>query len=229
MSAAIAASAEQAALLGLGRRVPLLEVRRHVFDAEGVPLESYDTYRGDAFAITIQSQVAAARARASRSRSGQYGPALPALTRRTHAQAFARSRSISSSTVPAWPSAIVIPRPEVTSTTRAPANGALTTKWSPAVARWPSARRVDADPAFADLERVGAEQPPRLVEQQLVSRSSPNGVGGVAVGVRVADDQVAVRQLGHDQVDPGLEELRALLRSRRSRTRSASGCAVNAG
>jgi len=60
--AAIAASAEQAALLGVGRRVPLLEVRRHVFDAEGVPLEwSYDTYRGDAFTITIQSQVALPR------------------------------------------------------------------------------------------------------------------------------------------------------------------------
>jgi GntR family transcriptional regulator len=58
-----AASAEQAALLGLARRAPLLEVRRHVFDPAGTPLEcSHDTYRGDAFAITIQNQVAVARA-----------------------------------------------------------------------------------------------------------------------------------------------------------------------
>lgn len=61
--AAIAASAEQAALLGVPRRAPLLEVRRHVLDLDGVPLEwSYDTYRGDAFAITVQSRTALPRA-----------------------------------------------------------------------------------------------------------------------------------------------------------------------
>jgi GntR family transcriptional regulator len=60
---AVAASAEQAALLGVARRAPLLEVRRHVFDPDGVPLEwSYDTYRGDAFAITVHSRPALPRA-----------------------------------------------------------------------------------------------------------------------------------------------------------------------
>ncbi len=53
---AIAANAEQASLLGCSRRSPLLEVRRHVFDIDGNPLEwSRDTYRGDAFSITIQN------------------------------------------------------------------------------------------------------------------------------------------------------------------------------
>ena len=61
--AAVAASGEQATLLGVPRRAPLLEVRRHVFDPEGVPLEwSYDTYRGDAFAISVQSRTALPRA-----------------------------------------------------------------------------------------------------------------------------------------------------------------------
>jgi GntR family transcriptional regulator len=61
--AAVAASAEQAALLGVARRAPLLEVRRQVFGLDGSPLEwSYDTYRGDAFGITIQSRVALPRA-----------------------------------------------------------------------------------------------------------------------------------------------------------------------
>ena len=61
--AAVAASAEQAAMLGVARRAPLLEVRRRVFDPRGIPLEwSYDTYRGDAFAITVQSRMALPRA-----------------------------------------------------------------------------------------------------------------------------------------------------------------------
>ena len=60
---AVAASAEQATLLGVARRAPLLEVRRHVFAPDGAPLEwSYDTYRADAFTITIQSQVELPRA-----------------------------------------------------------------------------------------------------------------------------------------------------------------------
>ncbi len=57
--AAITANAEQSALLGIKRRAPLLEVCRHVFDQAGKPLEcSCDFYRGDAFAFTIQSQLA---------------------------------------------------------------------------------------------------------------------------------------------------------------------------
>lgn len=61
--AAIAAGAEQAALLGMSRRAPLLEVRRRVFDPDGAPVEwSIDTYRGDAFAVTIHNRVALARA-----------------------------------------------------------------------------------------------------------------------------------------------------------------------
>ena len=61
--AAIPASAELASLLGLGRRAPLLEVARQAFDPEGVPLEwSYDTYRGDAFGITVHPRVALPRA-----------------------------------------------------------------------------------------------------------------------------------------------------------------------
>ncbi|HWF56716.1 MAG TPA: GntR family transcriptional regulator [Solirubrobacteraceae bacterium] len=61
--AAIAASAEQATLLGMPRRAPLLEVRRRVFDPDGSPLEwSIDSYRGDAFAVTIHNRVALPRA-----------------------------------------------------------------------------------------------------------------------------------------------------------------------
>lgn len=61
--AAIAAGAEQAALLGTSRRAPLLEVRRRVFDPGGSPAEwSIDTYRGDAFAVTIHNRVALPRA-----------------------------------------------------------------------------------------------------------------------------------------------------------------------
>jgi len=61
--AAVPASAELATLLGVPRRAPLLEVARQTFDPDGVPLEwSYDTYRGDAFAITVHSRVALARA-----------------------------------------------------------------------------------------------------------------------------------------------------------------------
>ncbi len=60
---AIAATAEQASLLGTARRAALLEVRRHVFDPTGKPLEwSRDTYRGDAFSITIQNHVSLPRA-----------------------------------------------------------------------------------------------------------------------------------------------------------------------
>lgn len=60
---AIPASADLAALLGVPRRAPLLEVARQGRDADGVPLEwSYDSYRGDAFAITVQSRIALPRA-----------------------------------------------------------------------------------------------------------------------------------------------------------------------
>jgi GntR family transcriptional regulator len=61
--AAIAAGPEQATLLGVPRRAPLLEVRRRVFDRAGAPIEwSIDTYRGDAFAVTIHNGVALPRA-----------------------------------------------------------------------------------------------------------------------------------------------------------------------
>ena len=61
--AAIAANAEQAALLGVARRSPLLLVNRRVLDPGGRPLElSSDTYRGDDFAITVHNRVALARA-----------------------------------------------------------------------------------------------------------------------------------------------------------------------
>jgi GntR family transcriptional regulator len=60
--AAIAAPAGHAKLLGVARRAPLLEVRRNVFDPAGRPLEwSHDIYRGDAFKITIQNQLAVPR------------------------------------------------------------------------------------------------------------------------------------------------------------------------
>jgi GntR family transcriptional regulator len=61
--AAIAAGAEHAALLGVSRRAPLLEVRRRMFDPSGSPLEwSIDSYRGDAFAVTIHNRLALPRA-----------------------------------------------------------------------------------------------------------------------------------------------------------------------
>jgi GntR family transcriptional regulator len=60
---AVAASAEQADLLGVARRAPLLKVTRLALDPDGNPLEySLDTYRADAFAITIHNRAALARA-----------------------------------------------------------------------------------------------------------------------------------------------------------------------
>ena len=61
---AVAARPEQATILGVARRAPLLEVRRRVLDRNDTPLESStDTYRGDGVAVTIHSRVALARAR----------------------------------------------------------------------------------------------------------------------------------------------------------------------
>lgn len=55
--AAIAANAEDAGLLGIARRSPILEVRRRALDPDGVPLEwATDRYRGDAFEITIHNR-----------------------------------------------------------------------------------------------------------------------------------------------------------------------------
>ena len=60
--AAVAANAEQADLLDVTRKSPLLEVTRTVFDPHGSALEySHDTYRSDAFTITIHNQVALSR------------------------------------------------------------------------------------------------------------------------------------------------------------------------
>jgi GntR family transcriptional regulator len=60
--AAIGAGAEDAALLGIPRRSPLLEVRRRTLGTGGTPIEwSCDRYRGDAFQITIHNQHALAR------------------------------------------------------------------------------------------------------------------------------------------------------------------------
>jgi GntR family transcriptional regulator len=58
-----AASSELAALLGIARRVPVLEVRRRVFDTDGAAVEvSEDRYRGDRFTVTVHNRVALARA-----------------------------------------------------------------------------------------------------------------------------------------------------------------------
>lgn len=55
--AAIAAGADDAALLGIARRAPLLEVRRRALDPEGRSIEwAHDRYRGDAFEITVHNQ-----------------------------------------------------------------------------------------------------------------------------------------------------------------------------
>jgi GntR family transcriptional regulator len=59
---AVGANAEQAKLLGVPRRAPLLQVRRRTIDRDGCPVEfSYDAYRADVFSITIQNQVALPR------------------------------------------------------------------------------------------------------------------------------------------------------------------------
>ncbi|HTW12468.1 MAG TPA: GntR family transcriptional regulator [Solirubrobacteraceae bacterium] len=59
---AVAASSEQAELLGVARRAPLLAVSRVAFDPEGHAIEySRDTYRADSFVITIHNQIALAR------------------------------------------------------------------------------------------------------------------------------------------------------------------------
>ena len=61
--AAIGASADDATLLGIARRAPILEVRRRAFDQDGRPLETaIDRYRGDSFEITIHNQHALPRA-----------------------------------------------------------------------------------------------------------------------------------------------------------------------
>ena len=61
--AAIAGGGEDAALLGVPRRSPLLEVRRRALGPDGTALEwSRDRYRGDAFEITIHNQHALPRA-----------------------------------------------------------------------------------------------------------------------------------------------------------------------
>ena len=57
--AAVPANAEDAELLGVARRAPLLEVRRRALGPDGTPLEwSADRFRGDAFAITVHNQQA---------------------------------------------------------------------------------------------------------------------------------------------------------------------------
>jgi GntR family transcriptional regulator len=60
--AAIAAGGDDAALLGIGRRSPLLEVRRRALDPDGRVLEwARDRYRADAFEITVHNQHALPR------------------------------------------------------------------------------------------------------------------------------------------------------------------------
>jgi GntR family transcriptional regulator len=60
--AAIAAGADDAALLSVARRAPILEVRRLALDPDGTPLEwARDRYRGDSFEITIHNQHALPR------------------------------------------------------------------------------------------------------------------------------------------------------------------------
>jgi GntR family transcriptional regulator len=61
--AAVAASSDQSLLLKVPRRSPLLEVTRVVFDPSGQRVElARDTYRGDAFQITLHNAVAMKRA-----------------------------------------------------------------------------------------------------------------------------------------------------------------------
>jgi GntR family transcriptional regulator len=60
--AAIAAPGEDAKLLEMPRRSPILEVRRRALDPAGTALEwARDRYRGDAFEITIHNQHALPR------------------------------------------------------------------------------------------------------------------------------------------------------------------------
>jgi GntR family transcriptional regulator len=60
---AAAAGAEDAELLGIARRSPILEVCRRALDPNGQPLEwACDRYRADAFEITIHNQHALPRA-----------------------------------------------------------------------------------------------------------------------------------------------------------------------
>lgn len=59
---AIGAGGEDAQLLGVARRSPMLEVRRRALDPSGTALEwARDRYRGDAFEITIHNQHALPR------------------------------------------------------------------------------------------------------------------------------------------------------------------------
>lgn len=59
---AVAAGAQDAALLSVARRTPLLQVQRRAYDASGRTLEwAEDRYRADAFAITVHSHSQARR------------------------------------------------------------------------------------------------------------------------------------------------------------------------
>lgn len=71
---AIGASGEDAALLGVSRRSPILEVCRRTLGADGVAMEwSRDRYRGDAFEITIHNQHTLPRSGVALRAAGQGG------------------------------------------------------------------------------------------------------------------------------------------------------------
>ena len=67
---AVGASAEMAGLPAVPRRVPLLQVRRRVFDSDGTAVElSLDSYRGDIFSVAVHNRIALPRAAVSLSAS----------------------------------------------------------------------------------------------------------------------------------------------------------------
>ena len=186
--AAIAASAEQAALLG--RAAPRAAAR-------GPPPRA-STRTGS------RSNGPTTPTAATRSRSRFQSRGAAARGRRARAGVLTAQQLVEHGR--RCPSAIVIPSPATFSTTRTPGNGAATRKCAGSGA---PRRRVDADPALAHL-RLDAEQRPRLGQQQLVEALVAERRRRVAVRVRVADDQVAVGQLRDDQVDPGVDQLRPL-------------------
>ena len=114
--AAIAAGAEDAALLAIRRRAPLLEVRRRGLDP-----------RWPAARVVIRP-LPRRRVRDHDSQPGR-AAALGRRASRRDPESCGRGRltvaSTSSSTSGASPSAVVMPTPETTSTTRTPGSGAV--------------------------------------------------------------------------------------------------------
>ena len=184
----------------IARRSPILEVRRRALDPDGRAARvGHDRYRGDAFEITIHNQHALPRSGVALRTAAAPG----AGDRARPLRGAADSGETSSSTRGASPSAVVMPTPGDDLDNAHARERRVTRNGSP------GAVGIHAEPALADTSQTAhAQQPARLASTSSSSRSSRERPHGAAVLVGVAQDQVAVRQLRDDQVDPAARQLR---------------------